>query len=207
MSFEFPPELRSGVARCDKLSTTEARNNIAEVWRRSAYKHRRTIIEQHGKPVAAVIPLADLVTLLRHDRDVYAEMAKRVPENLEPDEESLEDALLAAAASQEPDSRSSSARTAVFGAEPVTTRIPSKHRAQLPSAESAPMVVDFAPIHGRETQAVALQTILARLFLEGTVGPQVAARVVPSTSLPVGPQERQIAHEQLDQILTGYSKE
>lgn len=46
-----------------EMSTAEARKNLAELVNRAAYTGERTVVTRHGKPVAALVPVADLELL------------------------------------------------------------------------------------------------------------------------------------------------
>lgn len=45
------------------ISLSEARTNLPELLNRVNYAKERFIVEKHGKPVAAVVPVADLAAL------------------------------------------------------------------------------------------------------------------------------------------------
>lgn len=45
------------------MSTVEARENFAELINQAAYGQRRIVLTRRGKPLAAVIPLADFQDL------------------------------------------------------------------------------------------------------------------------------------------------
>jgi prevent-host-death family protein len=45
------------------LSISEARDTLAEIVNRVAYQGERVVLRRHGKPVAALVPAADLERL------------------------------------------------------------------------------------------------------------------------------------------------
>src|SRR2546421_1626378 len=51
-----------------ELSTSEAREKIADVIGRVSYGHERVVITRNGKPAAAVVPIEDLEQLRLLDR-------------------------------------------------------------------------------------------------------------------------------------------
>jgi prevent-host-death family protein len=57
-----------------RLSTSDARGSFADLIGRALYAGERVILERHGKPVAAVIPMEDLHLLeaLEDREDVRA---------------------------------------------------------------------------------------------------------------------------------------
>lgn len=46
-----------------KLSTGQARESFAELVNEAAYAGHRTVVTRHGKPVAAIVSIADLDAL------------------------------------------------------------------------------------------------------------------------------------------------
>lgn len=45
------------------VSTTQARENLADLLNRAAYRGERFIVDRHGKPLAAIVPVEDLERL------------------------------------------------------------------------------------------------------------------------------------------------
>jgi prevent-host-death family protein len=60
-----------------KVSTSVAREKLAEIVSRAEYAGERTILHRRNKPVAAVIPIEDLDLLERYEDEVDARLAKR----------------------------------------------------------------------------------------------------------------------------------
>ncbi len=54
----------------DRINTTEARENLAEVLNRVSYAKDRVRITRHGKQVAAVVPIEDLEYLERMEDEI-----------------------------------------------------------------------------------------------------------------------------------------
>lgn len=64
-----------------KLSTSSARQNFADIVNRAAYGHERVIVHRRKKPIAAVVPIADLELIERlEDRIDIAAARKRLNE-------------------------------------------------------------------------------------------------------------------------------
>ncbi len=53
-----------GEQAMSNIQVTEIRDNFSEIVNRSAFGNERTIIERHGKPVAAVVSIEDVNFLL-----------------------------------------------------------------------------------------------------------------------------------------------
>lgn|SRR5690554_1023437 len=45
------------------VSSSQARENLADLLNRAAYRGERFIIDRHGKPLAAIVPVSDLDSL------------------------------------------------------------------------------------------------------------------------------------------------
>ena len=68
-----------------KLSTSSARQNFADIVNRAAYGHERVIVHRRKKPIAAVVPIADLELIERlEDRIDIAAARKRLNETTIP---------------------------------------------------------------------------------------------------------------------------
>lgn len=59
-----------------KMEATEVRKNFAEVTHRVAYGDERVIIEKHGKPMVAMIPIADLDEFERLEDELDEQIAR-----------------------------------------------------------------------------------------------------------------------------------
>ncbi|MCH9770485.1 MAG: type II toxin-antitoxin system Phd/YefM family antitoxin [Gammaproteobacteria bacterium] len=46
-----------------KMTTVEARENFSDLINKAAYGSRRIVLTRRGKPLAAIVPLADLEQL------------------------------------------------------------------------------------------------------------------------------------------------
>lgn len=55
---------------------TEVRSGIGPLADEVAYRSVRVVLSKHGRPVAALVPIADLAQLHTADRKTFAEMAK-----------------------------------------------------------------------------------------------------------------------------------
>jgi prevent-host-death family protein len=45
------------------VSSSQARENLADLLNRAAYRGERFIVDRHGKPLAAIVPVEDLDSL------------------------------------------------------------------------------------------------------------------------------------------------
>jgi prevent-host-death family protein len=64
-----------------KITTSTARTEFADILNRAAYSGERVILHRHKKPVAAVVPIADLEILEQiEDRADLDEVRKRLKE-------------------------------------------------------------------------------------------------------------------------------
>jgi len=64
-----------------KITTSTARTEFADILNRAAYAGERVILHRHKKPVAAVVPIADLEILEQiEDRAELDEVRKRLNE-------------------------------------------------------------------------------------------------------------------------------
>ena len=61
-----------------KLDVTKARQAFAETVNQVAYKGERVLIQKHGKPVAALVPVADLELIEWMEDQIDVEEARRV---------------------------------------------------------------------------------------------------------------------------------
>jgi prevent-host-death family protein len=60
-----------------KLSTSEARQEFADIVNRAAYGGERVILHRHKKPVAAVIPIEDLELIERMEDEIDIAAARK----------------------------------------------------------------------------------------------------------------------------------
>lgn len=51
------------MAKTTRMSVSEARAQFADLLNRVAYRKERILIERHGKPLAALVPAADMEDL------------------------------------------------------------------------------------------------------------------------------------------------
>jgi len=66
------------------VSVSEARESFADLVNRVAYRQERIFIARRGKPVAAIVPMADVEALERFEDEVDLRMAREAltnPEN------------------------------------------------------------------------------------------------------------------------------
>ena len=61
-----------------KLDVTKARQAFAETVNQVAYKGERVLIQKHGKPVAGLVPVADLELLEWLEDQIDVEEARRI---------------------------------------------------------------------------------------------------------------------------------
>jgi prevent-host-death family protein len=69
------------------ISVSEARDTFAELVNRAAYGHERVLVARRGRPIAAIVPIADVELLerledeldLRAARDALADPENAVP--------------------------------------------------------------------------------------------------------------------------------
>jgi prevent-host-death family protein len=61
-----------------KLDVTKARQAFAETVNQVAYKGERVLIQKHGKPVAALVPVADLELIEWLEDQIDVEEARRI---------------------------------------------------------------------------------------------------------------------------------
>ncbi len=47
----------------DAVSVSDAREEFAELVNRAAYRHERVLIARRGRPIAAIVPIADVEAL------------------------------------------------------------------------------------------------------------------------------------------------
>jgi prevent-host-death family protein len=66
------------VATMRKRSAGEARERFADIINEAVYHSTRTVVVRHDKPVAAVIPIADLELLNEIERMIDVAEAERV---------------------------------------------------------------------------------------------------------------------------------
>ncbi|HEU4507135.1 MAG TPA: type II toxin-antitoxin system Phd/YefM family antitoxin [Pyrinomonadaceae bacterium] len=59
------------------LSTSKARVDFAEVINQVAYRGERVVLDRHGKPIAAIIPIDDLIFLEEIETRMDVDAAKR----------------------------------------------------------------------------------------------------------------------------------
>jgi prevent-host-death family protein len=59
------------------VSTSKARDDFAEMINRVAYRGERVVLDRHGKPIAAIIPIDDLAFLEELENRMDIEAAKR----------------------------------------------------------------------------------------------------------------------------------
>jgi prevent-host-death family protein len=59
------------------VSTSKARDDFAEMINRVAYRGERVVLDRHGKPIAAIIPIDDLAFLEELENRMDVEAAKR----------------------------------------------------------------------------------------------------------------------------------
>jgi prevent-host-death family protein len=59
------------------VSTSKARDDFAEMINQVAYRGERVVLDRHGKPVAAIIPIDDLAFLEEVENRMDVEAAKR----------------------------------------------------------------------------------------------------------------------------------
>jgi prevent-host-death family protein len=70
-----------------RVNVSEAREDFAELVNRAAYRHERVLIARRGRPVAAIVPIADVKFLERVEdeydlqaaRDAIAEDGEPIP--------------------------------------------------------------------------------------------------------------------------------
>jgi len=198
--FENDPDFRSGRSRCETVSSTEARAGISKILNRASYNQQRTIVEQHGRPVAAVIPIADLVTLFRADRAVYDAMAKEVPEDLTPAAGTLDDALRAATervAQDRPAEAHAAVEAKAAAAMPVATEA---HKGKRPTPRSVTTPGKPSPVMPTGT-LTPLETVFARVIVKQAFGLRAAAALGRPLGPELTPEMRQSAHQELDRLL------
>lgn len=71
----------------EHVSVSEAREDFAELVNRAAYKHERVLIARRGRPIAAIVSIADVKFLERVEdeydlqaaRDAMAEGGEPIP--------------------------------------------------------------------------------------------------------------------------------
>ena len=59
------------------VSTSKARIDFAEMINQVAYRGERVVLDRHGKPIAAIIPIDDLTFLEEIEARMDVEAAKR----------------------------------------------------------------------------------------------------------------------------------
>lgn len=59
------------------VSTSKARIDFAEMINQVAYRGERVVLDRHGKPIAAIIPIDDLTFLEAMEERMDVEAAKR----------------------------------------------------------------------------------------------------------------------------------
>jgi prevent-host-death family protein len=59
------------------VSTSKARVDFAEMINQVAYRGERVVLDRHGKPIAAIIPIDDLTFLEAIEERMDVEAAKR----------------------------------------------------------------------------------------------------------------------------------
>lgn len=59
------------------VSTSKARVDFAEVINQVAYRGERVVLDRHGKPIAAIIPIDDLIFLEEIETRMDVDAAKR----------------------------------------------------------------------------------------------------------------------------------
>jgi prevent-host-death family protein len=59
------------------VSTSKARDDFAEMINQVAYRGERVVLDRHGKPIAAIIPIDDLAFLEELENRMDVEAAKR----------------------------------------------------------------------------------------------------------------------------------
>jgi prevent-host-death family protein len=59
------------------VSTSKARDDFAEMINQVAYRGERIVLDRHGKPIAAIIPIDDLAFLEELENRMDIEAAKR----------------------------------------------------------------------------------------------------------------------------------
>jgi prevent-host-death family protein len=52
------------------VSVSEARQDFAELVNRAAYGGERVLVSRHGKPIAAIVPIADVAFIERMEDDL-----------------------------------------------------------------------------------------------------------------------------------------
>ena len=62
----------------NKLDVTKARQAFAETVNQVSYKGERVLIHKHGKPVAALVPVADLELIEWLEDQIDVEEARRI---------------------------------------------------------------------------------------------------------------------------------
>jgi len=60
-----------------KVSTSAAREKLAEIVSKAEYGGERTVLHRRKKPVAAIVPIEDLELLERYEDKLDARLAKR----------------------------------------------------------------------------------------------------------------------------------
>ena len=59
------------------VSTSKARDDFAEMINQVAYRGERVVLDRHGKPIAAIIPIDDLAFLEELENHMNVEAAER----------------------------------------------------------------------------------------------------------------------------------
>ena len=62
----------------EKMTTTKARSNFADLVNRATYGKERVLINRHGRPVAAIVPLEDVELLERIEDKIDIALARKV---------------------------------------------------------------------------------------------------------------------------------
>lgn len=70
------PSHFKGVRMTKELSASRVRDDFAETLNRVAYGGERIVLDRHGKPVAAIIPIGDLTFLEEMEDRLDVEAAK-----------------------------------------------------------------------------------------------------------------------------------
>ena len=67
----------------NRLSTTEAREHLAEILNKVAYKEERIILHRRGKNIVAVVPISDLELLEKLEDRLDIDDARKSLEEIE----------------------------------------------------------------------------------------------------------------------------
>jgi prevent-host-death family protein len=60
-----------------KLTASSTRQNFAEILNRAAYGGERIVVHRRGKPIAAVVPIADVELLERLEDEIDVAAARK----------------------------------------------------------------------------------------------------------------------------------